>query len=106
MIARTRPPTASPTAGRRGFALRAPPGAAAAVERGPGRTLRPAANRLGRRPGAGRTGRGSIGDNSVLGDPRWAGMYGVDADFVAEENCRICCISAAFIRVRYHNITK
>lgn len=42
----------------------------------------------------------SIGDNSLLGDPRWAGLYGVEADFVAEEHCKICCISAEGVEVR------
>ncbi len=31
----------------------------------------------------------SIGDNSVLGDTRWAGVYGVDAEFVADEDCKV-----------------
>jgi hypothetical protein len=44
--------------------------------------------------------RGSIGDNSILGDARWGGMYGIDADFVANENCKICCFSAEHIVVR------
>lgn len=44
--------------------------------------------------------RGSIGDNSILGDARWGGMYGIDADFVADENCKICCFTAEHILVR------
>ena len=32
--------------------------------------------------------RDSIGDNSVLGDLRWGGAYGVDLDFTACDNCR------------------
>jgi hypothetical protein len=40
-----------------------------------------------------------MGDNAVLGDPRWAGLYGVDADFVADDNCKICSISSDFILV-------
>ena len=34
--------------------------------------------------GAARRGRSSIGDNSVLGDPRWGGLYGIESDFVAQ----------------------
>ena len=30
---------------------------------------------------------------------RWGGLYGVDADFVALENCKMCSISAADIKV-------
>ena len=30
-----------------------------------------------------------MGDNVVLGDTRWAGLYGIEADFVADENCKI-----------------
>ena len=37
----------------------------------------------------------SIGDKSILGDRRWAGLYGVDADFVALDNCKIVAIEAA-----------
>jgi hypothetical protein len=43
--------------------------------------------------------RGSIGDNAVLGDPRWAGAYGVDADYVADQNCKICVFLTEDIRV-------
>ena len=43
---------------------------------------------------------GSIGDNSILGDTRWSGLYGIDADFVANENCKICYIRAKDILVR------
>jgi len=41
---------------------------------------------------------GSIGDNAVLGDPRWAGAYGVDADYVADQNCKICVFHTDDIR--------
>ncbi len=44
--------------------------------------------------------RGSIGDNSILGDHRWGGLFGVDADFVANENCKIACVLSADVRVR------
>jgi hypothetical protein len=37
--------------------------------------------------------RSSIGDNSVLEDDRWGGLYGLDVDFVAEENCKTVSIS-------------
>jgi len=36
-----------------------------------------------------------IGDVSVLGDRRWAGVFGVCADFIAMENCHV-----AFIETR------
>jgi hypothetical protein len=29
---------------------------------------------------------------------RWAGLYGVDADFVAEKNCKICTVSVQDIK--------
>ena len=44
--------------------------------------------------------RGSIGDHAILGDPRWAGIFGVEADYVADENCKICVFLAADIRVQ------
>ncbi len=31
----------------------------------------------------------SIGDHSLLGDPRWAGMFGVEADFVAIDDVKV-----------------
>ena len=37
----------------------------------------------------------SIGDNSLLGDGRWAGLYGIDADFVAEENSKAVILLAS-----------
>lgn len=46
--------------------------------------------------------RGSIGDNSILGDTRWGGLYGVDADFVAAENCKVCCVGSEDVQVRLH----
>jgi hypothetical protein len=33
--------------------------------------------------------RGTIGANSILGDKRWAGDYGIEADFWAHDNCRV-----------------
>jgi hypothetical protein len=35
----------------------------------------------------------------VLGDLRWGGMYGCEADFVASENCKICYIYANDFKV-------
>ncbi len=35
-------------------------------------------------------GREVIGDCAVIGDIRWAGTYGIDADFVAKE---VLCIA-------------
>ena len=37
----------------------------------------------------------SIGDNALLGDKRWGGLYGIDADFVAEENSKAVLILAS-----------
>ena len=42
----------------------------------------------------------SFGDNSVLGDERWGGVYGIDVELVAEENCKTCYILAKDILVR------
>ena len=38
-----------------------------------------------------------FGDTAILGDHRWAGAYGVDADFISSENCSIA-------RIRTHHI--
>ncbi len=43
--------------------------------------------------------REGIGDASVIGDPRWAGGYGVRADFIAMENCHIAYIKTSDILV-------
>ena len=40
-----------------------------------------------------------FGDTSILGDPRWAGSYGIEADFIAGEQCSIGRISTADIQV-------
>ena len=29
-----------------------------------------------------------IGDSALVGDPRWAGSFGVSGDFIARDNCR------------------
>ena len=44
-------------------------------------------------------GRASIGNNSILGDIRWAGYYGVDADYIASDNCKICSFLASDVKV-------
>jgi hypothetical protein len=31
----------------------------------------------------------SIGDNSLLGDVRWGGMFGVEAQFVAVDDVKV-----------------
>ena len=40
-----------------------------------------------------------FGDTAILGDRRWAGAYGVDADFVAGEHCSIARIRTKDIQV-------
>ena len=40
-----------------------------------------------------------FGDTAILGDRRWAGAYGVDADFVAGEHCSIARIRTQDIQV-------
>ena len=40
----------------------------------------------------------------MLGDPRWAGIYGVDADYVADENCKICVFLTDDMRVCFTKI--
>jgi hypothetical protein len=43
--------------------------------------------------------RDCIGDCSLAGDPRWAGTYGVNLDFVARCHCSIEFISLEDIQV-------
>ncbi len=31
----------------------------------------------------------SIGDNSLLGDMRWGGLFGIDAEFIAAEDVKV-----------------
>jgi hypothetical protein len=31
----------------------------------------------------------SIGDNSLLGDVRWGGLFGIDAEFIAAEDVKV-----------------
>ena len=45
--------------------------------------------------------REGIGDASVIGDLRWAGGYGVRADFIAVENCHIAYIKTSDILVAF-----
>jgi hypothetical protein len=49
--------------------------------------------------------RATIGANSMLGDKRWAGTYGVDADYWAEDNCRVLYILTSDILVRKGHIS-
>ena len=45
--------------------------------------------RLGGRGGGCAPCSGTIGANTILGDERWAGAYGVEADFWAYDNCKV-----------------
>jgi hypothetical protein len=40
-----------------------------------------------------------FGDTSILGDKRWAGSYGVDANFIAGKHCCIARVSKNHIQV-------
>ena len=42
-----------------------------------------------------------LGDCHVVGDLRWAGSWGLEADFVAVARCSVLVISKANIRVRH-----
>ena len=44
--------------------------------------------------------RNVIGDCHVVGDQRWAGTWGVNADFSARTACSIMCIRSSDILVR------
>ena len=33
-------------------------------------------------------GRDVFGESALIGDMRWAGSYGVNADYIARDNCR------------------
>ncbi len=44
-------------------------------------------------------GRDSIGSSSIIGDKRWAGCFGVDADFVARGHCSVEFIKIEDIKV-------
>ena len=41
-----------------------------------------------------------VGENSVLGDVRWAGAWGIQADFIAKTPCSIMCIDKQEVLVR------
>ena len=43
--------------------------------------------------------RDTLGSNVVVGDLRWAGAYGVNADFVAMTHCAVEFISTEDIKV-------
>ena len=40
-----------------------------------------------------------FGDTTVIGDQRWGGSYGVDADFIAGEQCSVAWIWTHHIQV-------
>ena len=42
-----------------------------------------------------------FGDLSVLGDQRWAGAFGIHADFIAVDNCFLTCISTTEVLVKF-----
>jgi hypothetical protein len=43
--------------------------------------------------------RDSIGSSAIVGDPRWAGAYGVEADFIARGHCAVEYIKIKDIEV-------
>ncbi len=43
--------------------------------------------------------RDSIGSSAIVGDPRWAGAYGVEADFIARGHCAVEYIKIQDIEV-------
>jgi hypothetical protein len=43
--------------------------------------------------------RDTIGDSAIIGDDRWAGTFGVKADFVATTHCSVAFISTQEIQV-------
>jgi hypothetical protein len=48
-----------------------------------------------------RSNRDCIGDGSIVGDTRWAGTFGVQADFIARTHCSIGIIKLEDIQVSY-----
>jgi hypothetical protein len=44
--------------------------------------------------------RSSIGSNCIFGDTRWGGYYGIEAEFVAADNCKIVAFDAEDVKVR------
>ena len=45
--------------------------------------------------------REGFGDASVVGDPRWAGGYGINADFIAMENSHVAFLKTQDILVSF-----
>ena len=43
--------------------------------------------------------RDCIGDGSVVGDTRWAGTFGIQADFIARTHCSVGIIKLEDIQV-------
>jgi hypothetical protein len=41
-----------------------------------------------------------FGDTSILGDKRWAGGYGLNANFVAGKNCCVARVSKSHVQVQ------
>jgi hypothetical protein len=41
--------------------------------------------------------RGTIGANTILGDRRWAGDHGIDADFWAHSNCKVIAVGISYL---------
>ncbi len=44
--------------------------------------------------------RDCIGDGSIVGDTRWAGTFGIQADFIAWTHCSVGIIKLEDIQVR------
>ena len=44
--------------------------------------------------------RDSIGGGSVVGDVRWAGAFGINADLIARSHCAVEFVSTEVIQVR------
>lgn len=42
-----------------------------------------------------------FGDTTILGDNRWAGAYGIDADFIAGEQCCVARVRARDVEVEF-----
>ncbi len=41
----------------------------------------------------------SIGDNSILGDDRWGGLFGIRADFIAIDDVKVLYLSCSSVAV-------
>lgn len=44
--------------------------------------------------------RSSIGNNCIFGDARWGGYYGIEAEFIAADNCKIVSFEAEDMKAR------